>query len=324
MALMAIAATHVKAASYNDVYNVVFQQALEPLQTDNPEVKEELAIYHKGELPAYKVNAKQFGKEARKHLTTRTQKTLTEHADYYPRLKKMVHSNGICMAGTWHITEEQTNDKNQNYTGLFAKGATSPFIGRLSVALSETTQDKPQGFGMAGKLFGTHDQEKDVTTTNFFVADVLTGTHRDSVFDAPMTNKPKVGLRPTVIGLGLKIAPIFSKADSNAGFRPINGIARMGLDENLQEVSPTYMMILPIKPKEHTAYKGIDFRHEFALKAKSQSNINAHYFAIYVSELASRPEQEGWKHIGFIEINETIVSYGCDRQLHFTHPKSNS
>ena len=28
-----------------------------------------------------------------------------------------------------------------------------------------------------------------------------------------------------------------------------------------------------------------------------------------------------WQAIGLIHLNESMVSYGCDRRLHFAHPK---
>lgn len=321
------------ASSYQQVHDLVFNQAsivadAKDGEIDSTEVQTEKAVYLAGKLPQYPVNTRKFTKELRQQLTTRAEQTLSDSVDYYPRLDKLVHSNGICMAGSWYITQNGKNEQNQSYTGLFAQGASSPFIGRLSVALSNTVQGKPQAFGMAGKLFGTEDTTQDVTTANFFVADVLTGTKRESVFDAPMTNKPKVSLRPSLLGFGLQVGRIFSNADSNADMRPITDIARMGLAEDQSLVSPTYMMLLPYTPDNHQGTAGIDFRDEFALTPTEVANGVARYFAIYVSNQtseatqASQAEDKGWQHIGFIKATETVVSYGCDRQLHFAHPKS--
>lgn len=307
------------AASYNQVHEVVFAT---PKQSKNAAIAAEQAVYAAGKLPAYQVSASQFGKQRKKQLAERTKKTLVDTHDYYPRLEKLVHSNGICMAGMWHITKPAKNAKGKHYTGMFSAGASSLFIGRLSVALSETTQDKPQAFGMAGKLFGTMNAAKPVTTANFFVGDVLSGVHRNSVFEAPMTTKPKFGVRLGVLRLGLKLGGLFSKADKNPGIRPISNIARLGLKKNTLAVAPAYMMLQHIKPKNHQLLKGIDFRHEFALSAAEKNQKAARHFAIYVSDTASQPEDKGWQHIGFIQANETTVSYGCDRQLHFAHPKS--
>lgn len=319
-----ITVQHASASSYQQVYDVVFNEALQPEVSGekiDSEIQQELAVYEAGQLPAYKVSSRQFTKKVREKLASRSEQTLNDEADYYERLDKLVHSNGICMAGTWQITESGKNGEGQPYTGMFAKDAKSLFIGRLSVALSDTKQGEHQAFGMAGKIFGTNDPTQNVTTESFFVADVLTGARRDSVFVAPMTNKPKIGFRFSVLSLGLKIGPIFSKADKDAGMRPINGIAQMGLTADANPVSPKYMMLSPMKPVNYQINPGVDFRQEFALTPQESAKNITRDFAIYVSETATKPEDNGWQHIGYIKADKTAVSYGCDRQLHFAHPK---
>lgn len=323
-AISLVSVQQASASSYQQVYDVVFYEGLQPEVTaDNidSEIQQELAVYQSGRLPMYQVTASKFNKALREQLATRSEQTLNDKVDYYDRLDKLVHSNGICMAGTWQITEAGKNSEGQAYTGMFAKDAQSLFIGRLSVALSDTKQGEYQAFGMAGKIFGTDNPKQNVTTENFFVADVLTGAHRDSVYEAPMTNKPKVGFRFGVLSLGLKVGPIFSKADKNAGMRPVTGIAKMGLATDANAVSPKYMMLSPIKPAGYQLSPGIDFRQEFMLKPEETAKGVTRDFEIYVSDTATKPEDSGWQHIGYIKADKTAVSYGCDRQLHFAHPK---
>ena len=320
------------ASSYQQVYDVVFNNSLNPeTDTDNQQAKQERAVYQSGQLPKYQVTASKFNKAVREQLATRTEQTLNQDVDYYDRLDKLVHSNGICMAGTWEMTEDVKNSDGQSYTGMFAKEAKSLFIGRLSVALSDTKQGEYQAFGMAGKIFGTDKANANVTTENFFVAEVLTGAKRDSVYDAPMTNNPKVGFRFNVISLGLKIGPIFRKADKEATMRPVDGIAAMGINADNKAngnkgkagvVSPKYMMIAPVKPVNYVITPGIDFRNEFALTPEEKAKGITRDFEVYVSDTANKPEDSGWQHIGHIKADKTAVSYGCDRQLHFAHPKA--
>ncbi len=312
------------ASSYQQVYDVVFNKALQPKITADSidsEIQQELAVYQAGQLPAYKVTSRQFTQKVRERLATRSEQTLNDEADYYDRLDKLVHSNGICMAGSWQITKAGKNSKGQSYSGMFAKDAQSLFIGRLSVALSDTKQGEYQAFGMAGKIFGTDNPKQNVTTENFFVADVLAGAQRDSVFVAPMTNKPKVGFRFSLLSLGLKVGPIFAKADKDAGMRPVTGIAQMGVTADANVVSPKYMMLSPIKPAGYQPSSGIDFRQEFMLKPEETVKGMTRDFEIYVSDTATKPEDSGWQHIGYIKADKTAVSYGCDRQLHFRHPQ---
>lgn len=312
------------AASYSEVYDVVFAP---PKHVKSDTARAEARVYAQGKLPQYVINDATVNKTK---LRKRVAKTLKDTADFYPRLDKLVHSNGICMAGTWQITKSS----KQPYTGMFTKGTTSLFIGRLSVALSETRQGQPRAFGIAGKVFGTLNPHKDVTTANFFVGDVLTGVQRDSVFDAPLTTKPKFGLRFGALKVGLKLAPVFLRADKNPGERSLKPLAAMHADGkkyNHKLITPKHMMLLPIKPKSAPIIKGSDFRTEFQLPAnvispssssltqKGMNQPKKRYFAIYVSETAAYPEDSGWEHIGIITADKARVSYGCDRQLHFSH-----
>lgn len=292
-AMSLLSVQQASASSYQQVYDVVFNNSLQPKITADKadsEIQQELAVYQSGQSPLYKVTASKFNKAVREQLATRSEQTLNDEVDYYDRLDKLVHSNGICMAGTWQITEAGKNSEGQPYTGMFAKDAQSLFIGRLSVALSDTKQGEYQAFGMAGKIFGTDNPKQNVTTENFFVADVLTGAHRESVFVAPMTNKPKVGFRFSVLSLGLKVGPIFSKADKDAGMRPVTGIAKMGLTTDTHVVSPKYMMLSPVKPEGFQPSPGVDFRNEFALTPQETAKNITRDFQIYVSDTATKPE----------------------------------
>ncbi|EGK08999.1 hypothetical protein HMPREF9373_2248 [Psychrobacter sp. 1501(2011)] len=110
------------ASSYQQVYDVVFNNSLNPeTDTDNQQAKQERAVYQSGQLPKYQVTASKFNKAVREQLATRTEQTLNQDVDYYDRLDKLVHSNGICMAGTWEMTEDVKNSDGQSYTGMFAK-----------------------------------------------------------------------------------------------------------------------------------------------------------------------------------------------------------
>ena len=64
-----------------------------------------------------------------------------------------------------------------------------------------------------------------------------------------------------------------------------------------------------------------DFRREIQKAVKDNSVLK---LKVEVSETTkNRTKSEGWNHIGFIEIDQAKVSYGCDRQLHFAHPRHN-
>jgi hypothetical protein len=124
-----------------------------------------------------------------------------------------------CVTGEWSINTPT------NYAGYFATGAKGLFIGRISVATEDTTSDDARGFGFAGKVFPTLDENEVVQTGNFFTVDVLMGTDLHHVLDAKTTNEPELGFRFNLIGLAMKIASALKTADENPLFRPLTQVA---------------------------------------------------------------------------------------------------
>ncbi|HET8706406.1 MAG TPA: hypothetical protein VFM46_08905, partial [Pseudomonadales bacterium] len=226
------------------------------------------------------------------------------------RIEKLVHSNGICFAGKWTITETTP------YSGYFKKSATGLLIGRASTALSETERGQPRAFGFAGKLFPTLNPDQPVNTANFFLVDVLMGAQRDRYLDVKMTNQPDIGFRWSVLSLGLAVASTFAKADTNPRFRPLYPIAELGLAAGEVAKTPKYMMLQadPATLRNDSP----DFRDELNIE---KNNSGMLLFDIMVSDTTANKTSTDWKKIGVIELDRSKVSYGCDRQLHFHHPK---
>lgn len=295
------------AASFNEVYNVVFGPAPAP---QNDTEAQEQSHYAQGLLPAYSVSVRNFIIDGINYLRQDAIRTVSDDADYLPRLEKRVHSNGICFSGTWKITADTP------YSGYFKKDATGLIIARASTALSETERGQPRAFGFAGKLFPTLDPDQTSTTANFFLVDVLMGAQRNHYLTTGMTNKPSTGFRWSVLYLGFLAARAFASADSNPGFRPLYPIAELGLADGAAENSPQYMMIRG--SSDNTPNDSIDFRDELNMNANGYNSL---HFDIMVSDVSARQSSSSWQTIGEIELNQSVVSYGCDRMLHFSHPK---
>lgn len=272
--------------------------------------KAEFSVYQAGNLPQYKMNmASVFGKG--KDLGADARRTVTEKNDSYPRLEKLLHPNGVCVSGKWTMTEENS------YSGHFRKGTNALFIGRVSVAMEKTTSKSDRGFGFAGKIFPTLNPDQRVPTTNFFMVDILMGEHTPRFLETAVTNEPETGFNIRLIKLGIKIANMLKMADKSPMFRPVTPIAKLG--ETGAVKSPKWMRV--------TSASGTlmndetDFRREVQRAVKDNSVLK---LKVEVSETTkNRTKSEGWNHIGFIEIDQAKVSYGCDRQLHFAHPKHN-
>lgn len=297
------------ASTYQQVHDQVFA----PAQVDAaaaPEVRQEQAVYAAGQLPQYPVTASSIAAAGVGQLRRNAQRTLQDHVDLMPRLVKLVHANGICLAGQWQITEPTP------YTGYLRQGARGLFLGRASVSLSETRRDQPRGLAFAGKIFPTLDPQQPVSTANFFVADVLAGTRRDHYLRTGMTNDPALGFRWAAIPVAMKVATAFMGTDRQPQYRPVDNLAALGEAGPVR--APRYLMIRPAA--SNPLNDAADFRDELNL---NQQQVPAWDFDILASDRASKPEQPGWQRIGRIHLNESVVSYACDRQLHFGHAAIN-
>lgn len=295
------------ASSFNDVRNVVFGE--NPVTTSSTVINE-MKLYEQNRLPHYEVTSDKFIMGGINRLLDRATRTLKETDDYYPRLEKLVHSNGACFTGTWNITEATP------YSGYFKKDTTGLFIGRASTALSETERGDARGFGFAGKIFPTLDKEAVVSTANFFLVDVLMGTQRNRFMDSGLTNNPSLGFRPSVLKLALKIMKVFKAVDSDPTYRQVYPISEMGLVAGAKVKTPKFMMIKT--DKSSVRNDDTDFRDELNIRKNHPNGIK---FNILVNDESKDQEASQWKKIGFIQLDESTVSYGCDRRLHFAHPK---
>lgn len=296
------------ASSFAEVWNVVMDQNFSP--RTEAEVSE-FSIYAKGLLPAYPVNTTSVFGDGDEPLTKDAVRTTTERFDYYDRLPKRLHPNGVCVSGVWKMSEKTP------YTGLLGSQATGLFIGRISVAMGNTLASEKRGFGFAGKIFNTLDKDQPILSANFFTVDVLLGTRLPHALDAAMTNEPEIGFDFSLIGLGLKIGTILSMADSNPGFRPLTQLATSGIQSTESPIQPRWIRVRAEKPP--IMNKEPDFRREIK-RALEENKILI--YSIEVSNVTSnRNAHSGWNRIGSIELDQAQVSYGCDRRLHFSHPK---
>jgi hypothetical protein len=295
------------STSFNEVRNIVFGNNQ---KASTQEIQNEMKAYEQGRLPHYEVTSSKFIVNGVNKLLNRAVSTLKDKFDYYPRLEKLVHSNGACFTGVWSITAANP------YSGYFKRGTQGLFIGRASTALTETERGDPRGFGFAGKIFPTLNPNESVETANFFLVDVLMGTQRDRYLDSKMTNNPATGFRISVLGMALQIANIFKGVDTDPNFRPVYPISEKGLVAGEKIRTPKFMMLETDKSSARN--DDVDFRDELNIRKNHPNGIK---FNILVNDTDKDQGAKEWKRIGTIQVQESAVSYGCDRQLHFAHPK---
>lgn len=290
-------------SSFNEVMDVI-SSSQAPVSSEKEQ--NELNVYLNHQLPQYPVNMLSIFSPFKDQLSKDAVRTMNERFDYYDRLEKRLHSNGVCVSGTWNISEATIG-----FGGALKGGTKGLFVGRISVAMEETVNSEKRGFGFAGKVFPTMNPNEKVTTANFFTVDVLLGT-KSQFLDTALTNEPELGLSfdsIPVLGLASKITKALEVGDKNPGFRPLT---------QLSTNSPKWIRLSPMVGT--TRSKAADFRNE-VLEAL-EMNKGKLFFNIDISNTTKdRKGKKGWERAGFIEINQADVSYGCDRRLHFAHPK---
>lgn len=244
-------------------------------------------------------------------------RTLSDRSDLLLPFRKLVHPNGICLAGTWTITQDTP------YTGYFRNGSRGLFVGRASTALTATERGDFRAFGFAGKIFPTIDPDVQATTANFFTIENLGGTLRDHYLDARNTNDIiDISLTPETFlntPVGVVVAQAFAAADHTLDItqtliRQLYPIAELGEPDPSKAIAPPWLMITgaPDVPRIDAA----DFRDELRLANYPQGLR----LDIRIADVGTRLGPKNWRTIGTIEITEDAVTDSCDHRLHFHHP----
>lgn len=263
------------------------------------------------QLPSDRVGYRSLFDGAISLIERSATRTLNNQNDLLPYFTKLAHPNGVCLKGEWKITKENP------YTGLFKKDTKAIIIARASVALNDTKEGKFRGFGLAGKIFPTLNENEVVKTANFFLIDDLGGTKATHYTDVEMTNEPNVSKTWTVlkyIRYALKVASTFKKVDANPNMRQVYEVSESTRPASEKLVNPKWMMVKASasQPKVNEA----DFRDELNINSN-----NGHLkFEIYTADTKTR-KRKHWSLIGEIIFTESVASEGCDHHLHFHHPK---
>ncbi len=264
-------------------------------------------------LPQNVVTLGSFYKGIKNKLFKAAQRALDDSSDTGPYFQRLIHPNGIALAGTWQIKEDSP------YSGYFKKGSKGLIIVRSSVVLSKTKQGQNRGFAFAGKIFPTMDPDERVKTADFFTIDVLLGTKARYFTDVSLTNEVPPGFNLDIIRLfGIIISSIGTlvRADFNAFYRPTYPVAELGLAEGEESNAPKWMMI-----KAWSGNRKVDradFRDELRVENYKDGEL---FFNISVASKKLLSGGRDWQYIGYIKLTESVTSESCDHRLVFQHPK---
>ena len=313
------------AICFNTFANDIAQKRVELLKNERFEtIKNTVFKEPYKQLPQFKVKLRYFGsakKNGDNKLLNAANRTFNQTDDLIvlETKQKLLNPNGICFSGSWKITED-----NQ-YTGLFKKGVTSPLIVRASTALSGTTQKSKRSFGMGIKLL-PNDLE-DRASLNAFVFHSITGTVTKNVLDLELDNEPPLGSLPplTKVTTALRMRRDLENADKNNGatkpdatYRPVNNLAQYRTNIN-EVVAPRWLKLTALTTQR---VDQDDFRDELRVENYVDKKIS---YQIDVAgnhnDKKVKKTNAQWQTIGTIELSETITSSSCDLNLHFQHPR---
>ncbi len=277
-------------------------------------------------LPQYLVKRDLFDKDGRNILLENAKRTLSSERDLveFPAGQKLLQANGICFAGTWHMSD------GSPYTGLYSANTTLPVLVRASVSLSGTKQDDKRAFAIAVKIFPNHSKSDTVKTQNVFLMHSLGGVQTERVLDLQLDNEPELGSLPpfkqwlTAYRLESdleKADRLFSGDKANARFRPVSHLAELDAHgQRVVDVNAPYWLRATASSSMPPVDED-DFRDELQVRHYPDQQL---VWELHGAAFQSTGKSESsWVHLGQIVLTQSIVSKSCDSKLHFAHPTLN-
>ena len=243
--------------------------------------------------------------------------------------RRILSPNGICVLGTWEITEESP------YTGYFKKGAKGLFIGRYSSDGNETKRGQRRSLSLAGKIYPTTDPDHQtpLVTASFMSQEDLGGMRTKFINDAELRNEPNLTSyrRGIYILVMLRAGMHFTKLDKIPNIRQVYEIAELGKPDGEPTVSPVHMLLKMAEGQSRIEGNKLDFRDEVYSHIFEPGNpepTGSIEFKISVSTTGRRRGIPGfqrvsvndWLHIGRLSLTEAVASYNGDHVIQFHHP----
>jgi hypothetical protein len=243
--------------------------------------------------------------------------------------RRMLHRNGICLLGTWEITEPT------NYSGYFRQGSRALIITRYSTCCNETRRGYTRSLAMVGKLYPTADPDRvtPLETASFMSQQDFGGDSTDYINDAELRTAPETTLVRRGFGAPIAIIQsiVFSLVDRKPTIRQLYSIAELGKPPDEPTNAPLFMRLLVAPEQPRIAGAALDFRDEIMAQIYDKGDPRPKRvltFEIEVSDdgvtfgpaFRERRIIRNWRPIGKITFNEAVASYNGDYVTHFHHP----
>ena len=242
---------------------------------------------------------------------------------------RLVHPNGVCLIGTWEITERT------DYTGYFSQGSRALIAGRYSTCCTETRRGRMRSLSLAGKLFPTSDPNhaEPLRTANFLTQEDIGGMRTDYINDAELRNAPDVTAARRGAGIATLLATgaAFQRVDKEPGIRQLYAIAELGKPEGTPTRTPEFMRLKVVSTQPRIPGADLDFRDEVMAQIFDRGDPAPKRTLTFTIEVTDQGTVTGpgfrvrwrfgnWRAIGRIVFNNAVVSRNADGVLHFNHP----
>ncbi len=320
--------------SYKDVKKAVFDSPYYGDKWGGPErrllpiYKQTLGSILRGFFP----RGKYFLRQAAKR-TVRSRADLRWGPDR-KGFRRLLHPMGICLTGTWKITEAP---EGTNYTGYFEKGKEGRIIGRYSTGGSKPWGGHYRSLALVGKIYSTKDDVTQIPTegpAHFFTQEDLGATFTNSIREAILTNSPPVSPwnRGKDIVFLLINGMTLLAGDTKNTERQLYEIAELGKSKDTPTSCPRFMRLTVADETPKVGGDGADFREEVLSIIYDRGDATPKrklIFDIAVSDTGMKWKvgaefltgQEPWTKIGQIVFDEAAASYNGDFVIHFAHPR---
>jgi hypothetical protein len=260
-------------------------------------------------------------------------RTVDSHADLRwgtdgKGFRRLLHPNGVCLTGRWHITEET------EYSGYFRKGSEALIVGRYSTCCTETERGHTRSLALAGKLFPTTDANHAqlLRTASFFTQQDIGGENTDYINDAELRNAPDVHALRRARGTPILLITgfVFQKVDKEPAQRQLYQIAELGKPDNEPTRSPRFMRLLVASDQPKIEGEKLDFRDEVMAQIYERGDTTPKRTLRFDIEVTDEGATHGkisqtvrfgnWRRVGQITFDNAVISYNGDFVLHFNHP----
>lgn len=268
-------------------------------------------------------------------LLRASRRVLDSHADLRwgadrKGFRRLLHPNGICLLGTWEITEETP------YSGYFRKGSKGLLIVRYSTCCNETRRGNTRSLSMVGRLYPTTDRNHPdpLPTANFITQEDIGGANSRSINEAVLRNAPDTTAFRRGAGLPVLMVTgiVLQIAETKPTIRQVYQIAELGKPAGEPTGAPEFMQLTVDPAQPVIQGDALDFRDEIMAQIYDRGDATPRRtlrFNISTSDTGTTHGTAAvretrtitnWKTIGTMTFDEAVASYNADHVFHVNHP----